>query len=364
MPQLNGLSVHVLSEGNELDEWGIQRLRKSKKVSSYIQSNTNQEFQVSIQPQLPWQESQKDLLKLRRSSRRTKSSSVAGDFNSMSTAAVQCDNDSMSSPVHPLDSSSDLVPEYSLIAELYLDGRERPERRSLVYLDPSHKDFAEDGKVIMKHRWIRDRDGNLREHKWVFKEKGIETVLNTLDLNCPDKADGDDEDMLSKALATSGIVNGITEQIESHNAAGQIVIILKRIILGASYVDPHHRFLSRTSSGEDTEMGEAGKEVTHITSLIGNHVVVKDPMRVIDISPYDPDEGDFAVFQFFYRSCEGLARMGFEGFPQMVREPSGNVRRLSSQIANLTPLSFQNTKTQVVGTEKEKSLCLGVSVVN
>ncbi len=59
MPSLRGVTVHVTDhKGEELAEWGVQRLRQStgkgEKVSAYIQSNTGIQFHVSLQPQIPF----------------------------------------------------------------------------------------------------------------------------------------------------------------------------------------------------------------------------------------------------------------------------------------------------------------------
>ena len=43
--------------GNEIPEWGVQRLRhhaKGQKISAYIQSTAGSQFQVSVQPRVPF----------------------------------------------------------------------------------------------------------------------------------------------------------------------------------------------------------------------------------------------------------------------------------------------------------------------
>lgn len=59
MPSLRGVTIHVTDhKGKELAEWGVQRLRQStvkgEKVSAYIQSTTGVQFQVSVQPRIPF----------------------------------------------------------------------------------------------------------------------------------------------------------------------------------------------------------------------------------------------------------------------------------------------------------------------
>lgn len=59
MPSLKGVTVHVTDhKGNDFVEWGVQHLRqqagKCEKVSAYIQSTTDVQFRVSVQPRIPF----------------------------------------------------------------------------------------------------------------------------------------------------------------------------------------------------------------------------------------------------------------------------------------------------------------------
>jgi len=59
MPSIRGITVHVTDHtGKDLAEWGVQRLRQStgkgEKVSAYIQSTTGVNFNVSVQPRIPF----------------------------------------------------------------------------------------------------------------------------------------------------------------------------------------------------------------------------------------------------------------------------------------------------------------------
>ena len=341
MPELNGLVAHVTSEGENLAEWGTQHLWRVNKVSSYIQSNTNQTFQISIEPRLPWKEVQAAPSEVGTSSNYTRPTNTRSD-----TSRKTEDSSLPSFPDSLPSISPNAVPRYSFLARVFLDGRKYPDRRSLIYLDPSHANFPMDGIFRIRPRWVNDVDGNMREHQWVFKERAIESALDRLDLNLQDPATEDVEASLTRSLTSTAIEDMGEEMSQSDNKAGQIFIVLERVILGLTYVDYSHRSVSRTSRGDDSEMGEAGKDVTHTTSLIGNDVVIRDLKRVTDVTPYKPGEGNFATFQFFYRSGESLAKMGFRGFPQALNPPVSISRRLNSRIADLTRLSFFNSQEQ------------------
>ena len=63
MPQLEDIAVHVTVDGvngegqsirQPLEEWGVHRMRSSKKVSAYIAAETGKSFRVAIQPRIPY----------------------------------------------------------------------------------------------------------------------------------------------------------------------------------------------------------------------------------------------------------------------------------------------------------------------
>ena len=62
-------------------------------------------------------------------------------------------------------------PPYSFVASLYIDGRQNPERRKIVYLDQDQSDFPHPhGKISFESRRVQSGDGTMTEHIWVFKE--------------------------------------------------------------------------------------------------------------------------------------------------------------------------------------------------
>ena len=63
MPELKGITVHVTSDGKELKEWGSHYLRARNKVSTFVESTTDQAFQITIQARLPWPDPDSRLLR-------------------------------------------------------------------------------------------------------------------------------------------------------------------------------------------------------------------------------------------------------------------------------------------------------------
>ena len=133
MPRFGAVQAEVHADGKPLEEYGTQRPTGKNIVSTWIEARTDKIFSVMIQPDLPWNYSEAT--------------------NSSDTQV------------------------YCLMAEIFFDGRAEAERRSIVHLDTHHPDAREDGRLWIKHRWIKAADGQLEEYHFVFKEKGVENIF-------------------------------------------------------------------------------------------------------------------------------------------------------------------------------------------
>ena len=174
-----------------------------------------------------------------------------------------------SSPLH-LHTTAPSPPPFDLLATLYLDGRECPERRIIIYLDPSYEDFTPGpggvgARGLMKSRWVKGKDGNIYEHLWVFKNIGIETILDKMALTANDDILDRDEDALADALGRSGISHENDLQREESQKAGQIEVRIKRITLGEKSNDRHFRPKHREGEDNDMDMEGVGSDITHHT---------------------------------------------------------------------------------------------------
>ena len=171
-------------------------------------------------------------------------------------------SNTLSSPVRPSRiPQSDSAPDFALLAVLYLDGRRKPERKIIVYTDPADEDFnSPDGKVSFKHRWVQSADGKMIEHAWVFKEKSIETVFDRLMIE-GSQANSDDQDdhALIEAMESSGFDEGHTEK----DKVGQIVVELRRIVLGEKRLEANYR--SHHQEGDKDSVMEVRPDIIHET---------------------------------------------------------------------------------------------------
>lgn len=174
-----------------------------------------------------------------------------------------------SSPLH-LHTITPSPPPFDLLATLYLDGRESAERRIIIYLDPSYEDFTPSpggagARGLMKSRWVKGKDGNIYEHLWVFKDVGIETIMDKMALSAKNDLLDKDEDALADALGRSGISHENDLRREESQKAGQIEVRIKRITLGEKSNDRHFR--PKYTEGEDRnmDMEGVGSDITHHT---------------------------------------------------------------------------------------------------
>lgn len=311
MPTSHNLTVSVTSEGNVLAEWGLQSFNDT--VSTYVQANTDHSFAISIRPNVPWTDSVS---------------------NTRSPRTASC-------PASHLAKSSNKAPDYSLVAELYLDNAKVPARRCAVHLDPASFKQRRYGPVQMKHGWTTDVDGNLQEQKWVFKERGLESVFARLDVGST--AELEDEEMLSASMNKAQIGQKTEDCDSTAGKAGQITVNLLKAIVQSEYINPGY---SPYPSGDADDEGEnVAKDITHRAAMVpGNAFGSGKQMRVVDWAPYEPDGKVFASFIFRYRSEEILRKYGFPGFPPRTDLAKG-ASRLDTSIRKITPLSALDKAT-------------------
>ncbi|TKA74199.1 hypothetical protein B0A49_06223 [Cryomyces minteri] len=256
-----------------------------------------------------------------------------------------------SSNSHDMPHSSYKHPPFDLLASMYLDGRQRPERRKIIYLDPLHPEFAR--KVEFNTRWMEDKNGNLRKCAWFFKDVGIETMFDKLVLSKQgegaDLAKEDEEDLLSAMNLTGLEDNGVKMQL------GQIVVVLERIRLGKTAYDEDFHAEHRAEHEDSMDTSDL-TTVSHTVGFDVSECTKNRRVPIIHYGPYVEGEKPYAVFRFYYRSEEKLRKFCFDGFPQCVKAAESNnglqavqhfrnARGLNKQLSALTPLSISNSLT-------------------
>lgn len=248
----------------------------------------------------------------------------------------------LSSPIRGRKKSGK-PPKYRFIASLFLDGRKTPERKVIVYLDPTDEHFAHpDGRVAFKHRWVQSRDGTMTENAWVFEEKAIESVFDRLMIATTHARNGGhDEDTIIEAMQSSGL--GSEDDVGAEQSTvGQIVVELRRVILGNLNYNNNYRSKHQAGDGDDIDMAGMKADVTHATGFASRNTIAPSPVRVVDYWNYKPEEGIWATFQFFYRSAgtssniteTSIHCLMFRGFEELVDLPSWPLTLVQSNYAS------------------------------
>ncbi|KAI9814339.1 MAG: hypothetical protein M1832_005919 [Thelocarpon impressellum] len=377
MPELRDITVHVTDQdGGVLKEWGTQTMRRRNQATSYIRAETDMTFRVSVQPKIPYVA--RDVAAAHDYHTRSRGDNRPGRFimedefeddegnvRAGPSAGLRRSRRARSAlegtprikregsePPATLSSSRDKhipPPNFHFLASLFLDGREKAERKVVVYLDPNDEDFSHpDGRVYLKTRWAESTSGDLVERGWVFKDVGIETMFDKLLISGQRRAGETvqkrDEDFLIDAMSVTDIGDE-PEQRPQSSEAGKIVVTIQRIKLGEKWNDAHYHAKHREGEDDDVDMEGATKDVTHTAGFSAARRLGMKTVRVVAYSPYQ-GEGNFAKFTFFYRSEEKLRRFNFDGFPNAppvqqhpARHPR-NRRQLNLEMAKKTPLSI------------------------
>lgn len=137
----------------------------------------------------------------------------------------------------------------------------------------------------------------------MFKEKAIETVFDRLMISSNHaQPEGRDENAIIEAMQTAGL--GDEQDFGNKmTKVGQIVVEIRRIVLGQKTYDHHYRSRHREGQNEDIDMVGLKPEITHATGFSHVNTIAPAPHRVVDYYDYKPGEGNWATFQFFYRSA-------------------------------------------------------------
>ena len=194
-----------------------------------------------------------------------------------------------------------VVPPYTFVAALYLDGRMQPERRVVIYTDPNDPNYSRpNGKVLLKHRIVQLKDGRIIEHGWAFKETAIELVFDKLNLK--GHQDNNDEAALVNALLSQ---LSAVDKDQGKNRVGQILVEIRRVKLGPSYIDPKYRTKFKEGQDDDVDTNELQGDITHRAGFVRKGAIprhqVENP-QIVEYHPWKSGEGVYASFLFFYRS--------------------------------------------------------------
>ena len=194
-----------------------------------------------------------------------------------------------------------VVPPYAFLAALYLDGRMEPERRTIIFTDPDDPDYNRPaGKVLLKHRMVQLKNGSVIEHGWAFKEKAIELVFDKLNLK--GHQDNSDEAALVNTLLSQ---LSAVDKDQGNNRVGQILVEIRRVKVGHSYIDPRYRTRFKEGQDDDVDTNELQGDITHRTGFVRKGTIPRheaENPQIVEYRPWKSGEGVYASFSFFYRS--------------------------------------------------------------
>lgn len=104
----------------------------------------------------------------------------------------------------------------------------------------------------------------MTENSWVFKEKAIETAFDKLMIaGSQVKVEDQDDDALIEAMESSGF--DAQGKMEKESKVGQIVVELRRVILGKQRTVANYRSHHQEGQDEDITMEGVRREITHST---------------------------------------------------------------------------------------------------
>lgn len=143
---------------------------------------------------------------------------------------------------------------------VYLDGRIKPERQFILFLDHDSPFFTgSHGSIYVDSRLVLSADGQVYHYCWVFGETGIGHLLTKLSVN--ESKQDDDGDLAS-------IMNGsrLDQEGEKHQL-GTIRVTLTRVNVTTPYskvnrYKPHHH----EHDVDDIDMTQAGGDVENTTT--------------------------------------------------------------------------------------------------
>lgn len=220
MPRFKGVRVLVTDEGgNPRPEYGTQALGRANTVTCYIESIDGMQFRIAAK-------ADPGLL-----AEHYSAEGPASDEPDPGHPKTLCTgkNEEQQGPANSNGIGS--LP-FDLLVSVYLDGRAKAERRGTIFLSHPYFMVASRQQIVLASRWVQNKQGDILQRHWEFKETGIETRLDRLLINGKGFADSEvdeqDEADLLKAMGTIGV-----EETEEPNQVGQITVVVQRVITEA-----------------------------------------------------------------------------------------------------------------------------------
>ncbi|KAI9894567.1 MAG: hypothetical protein M1814_001921 [Vezdaea aestivalis] len=350
MPCYKNLDVRLVKRYKgcmeDLKEWGTHTDDGESTVLTYIQSDTDVSFHISIKPRVPWDNdlvSKNGLSQVQPSTHTPKKHSTKSRSLDVSTSNSSSHAE-MSPVVKGQGFNQQQLPhrgegQPGLLISVYFDGIRLAERIAIMHLDEKHPDFEEN--MLLTCRQAFGPDGQLYEQKWMFKDGGIERALKRLLLSesshkKSSAATESDDDAVIRVLQSVHL-KATSSKLKTPFTAGSIAIVFHSVSVGRGYHDATYRPKHELGDGADRAGGNDDLE---------HHVGLSESANVMDkeklIVPYvHMSELPWATFSFIYRPEKTLRQMGFENFPAAL---NFNERTTPALIRRPPPLSISRKR--------------------
>lgn len=225
------VSVCVKTEDGTLQEYGERPGFQPNSRYCYIEAQNNVSFKITLKPEIPY------------------------PFNEHGEGSSQ------------RRKARDTPVPFHYLASLHLDGRSRPERRTIVYLDSKHPEFRQpSGQASLARTWCRGSDGTLLEKSWYFREVGIEAMLKSLQLSggpqdAANASEAEENELLALFDRTS-LTSESNVEGEDRQHVGKIEVVFHRVTLGSlKFIQDYD---PKREDGEDEGISIDGKDkVSH-----------------------------------------------------------------------------------------------------
>lgn len=382
MPLRHGIEVSVVATDLQpLTEYGSQDLGKSchlsKFVTTRIEAKDGLQFFINVVPQYPFPLNPADLVgkanskarpfidgsplsnnehALRGAKRLDENAEVKQEEDRQGSGAESCNptgailtdpvinlikNDSTqrnSSAEQLKRDSIPAFPPFDLMASVYIDGRDKPEARQIIFLNPSHPRFRHAGFVfrgrwecappaprparskVSKKRYSQKPEEYILVRNWVFKSipMSIDDLASRMAI-CSTV----ETPITSIQSETDRILDDLAEELaedilnaRSRPKPGQIQVHIRRVITGETDCSIPFQACRYASGDEQPEAqrGEVKDECTHITEV--RTQLGKDGqterlrLNTIPWKSYKPKEEIYVKFIFHYTDREKLVKLG------------------------------------------------------
>ncbi|XXG95699.1 hypothetical protein Hte_001969 [Hypoxylon texense] len=388
MPCFKGIAVSIHANSAPLPEYGMQKQSRFSRISTYIpvpQPQLNPEtskheaakFAISITLLTPGHPIPYTTPKPTAANPHPKPL-YTGPLPSTNSGPSKHAN--AVTPYIPMTNSAN----ETIAAYIYFDGRAKEEVATL--LRPGEETWV-------NSRWVQvpeSEGGGLAEREFLFREVGLETWLNGLDLKGHDAAEkvekrrqkferrhrrhrstphaaGMDaektnktrdiltygtEDQSPLASPNDSDSDSMSDDDEPPEATGQIKVAMFRVIASGEIkrgeyspqFDAHDDDDDSDSGNKGASNGAIDADVEHTTSFAKPKTLDPKTISTQTVTGIDGPDKPYAVFTFFYRGQRQLTKMGlFPGAKADQKAP--NTKRRSTQLdfSGLGPLKSTGT---------------------